>query len=158
MELLLHYCWKHKLFPLKDLVTTDGKTVDVIDPGLSNSNAGPAFFNAKMKIGGTLWVGNVEIHDRSSDWYRHGHDSDAAYNNVILHVAETTNSDVRTASGNLIPQIQLAIPQYVREHYSELLSIDKYPPCHKILPRLSRLMIHSWLTALQTERLEHKTL
>lgn len=157
MELLLHYCWKHKLFPLEDLVTTDGKTVDVIDPGLSNSNAGPDFFNAKMKIGGTLWVGNVEIHDRSSDWYRHGHDSDAAYNNVILHVVETTNSDVRTASGNLVPQIQLAIPQYVREHYSELLSIDKYPPCHKILPRLSRLMIHSWLSALQTERLEHKT-
>ncbi len=71
MELLLHYCWKHKMFPLNGIVTTDGKSVEVIDPGLHNHNAGPDFFNAKVKIDGTLWVGNVEIHDRSSDWFLH---------------------------------------------------------------------------------------
>ena len=71
MEQLIHYVWKHKLFPLTGLKTTDGQEVEVIDTGLHNHNAGPDFFNAKVKIGGTLWVGNVEIHDRASDWFRH---------------------------------------------------------------------------------------
>ena len=65
MEQLLHYCWKHKMWPLKGLETTDGRVVEVLDPGLHNRNAGPDFFNAKVKINGTLWVGNVEIHDKS---------------------------------------------------------------------------------------------
>ena len=63
MEQLLHYVFKHKLFPLKELRTSDGDPVEVIDPGLHNHNAGPDFFNAKVRIGQTLWVGNVEIHD-----------------------------------------------------------------------------------------------
>ena len=79
MEQLLHYVWKHKLFPLRELQTSDGDPVEVIDPGLHNRNAGPDFFNAKVRIGRTLWVGNVEIHDKSSDWYLHGHDKDARY-------------------------------------------------------------------------------
>lgn len=157
MELLLHYCWKHKMFPLKELVTTDGKSLEVIDPGLHNHNAGPDFFNAKVKIDGTLWVGNVEIHDRSSDWFLHGHDKDAAYNNVVLHVAGVINGDVTTAAGNVVPQLQLSVPQYVRDHYEELLREDKYPRCYKIVPQLSQLMLHSWMSALQTERLEQKT-
>ena len=74
MEQLIHYVWKHKLFPLTGLKTTDGQEVEVIDTGLHNHNAGPDFFNAKVKIGGTLWVGNVEIHDRASDWFLHRHD------------------------------------------------------------------------------------
>ena len=150
MELLLHYCWKHKMFPLNGIVTTDGKSVEVIDPGLHNHNAGPDFFNAKVKIDGTLWVGNVEIHDRSSDWF-------LAYNNVVLHVAEVINSDVTTQAGNNIPQVQLSVPQYVKEHYEELLREDKYPRCYKIVPQLSKLTVHSWMSALQTERLEQKT-
>ena len=76
MEELLHYTWKHRLLPLQPLKTTDGRPVEVIDPGLHNRNAGPDFFNAKVRIGDTLWVGNVEIHLRASDWYQHGHDSD----------------------------------------------------------------------------------
>ena len=67
MEQLLHYVWKHKIFPLKELRTVSGQSVEVIDPGLSNHNAGPDFFNAKIKIDGTLWVGNVEIHISSSE-------------------------------------------------------------------------------------------
>ena len=78
MEQLLHYVWKHKIFPLHELQTTTGLPVEVIDTGLPNSDSGPDFFNAKLKIGGTLWVGNVEIHTASSDWFRHGHDRDIA--------------------------------------------------------------------------------
>ena len=86
MEQLLHYVWKHKIFPLMPLQTTSGQPVEVIDPGLPNTDAGPDFFNAKLKINGTLWVGNVELHTQASDWFRHGHNRDTVYDNVILHV------------------------------------------------------------------------
>lgn len=155
--MLLHYCWKHKLFLADSLITTDGQIVDIIDTGLHNNDAGPDFFNAKVKVGGTLWVGNVEIHNRSSDWYKHGHDSDAAYNNVVLHVVEFSDADVTTSSGRVVPQVRISVPQYVSRQYEELLMADKYPPCHKIVPRLSQLMLHGWLNTLQTERLEQKT-
>lgn len=157
MEQLIHYVWKHKLFPLVGLKTTDGQDVEVIDPGLHNHDAGPDFFNAKVKIGGTMWVGNVEIHDRSSDWFLHRHDRDVAYNNVILHVAEAIDVDVKTQQGEYPPQMRLQVPTDVREHYEELLATDEYPACYRIIPQLSRLMIHSWMSALQTERLEQKT-
>ena len=71
MEQLLHYCWKHKMWPIEGLHTTDGQEVEVIDPGLHNRNSGPDFFNAKVKINGTLWVGNVEIHVQNL--LPHGH-------------------------------------------------------------------------------------
>ena len=157
MEVLLHYCWKHKLFPLKELETTDGQAVEVIDPGLHNRHAGPDFFNAKVKINGTLWVGNVEIHERSGDWYLHGHDHDPAYDNVVLHVASVIDRDVKTAAGNYLPQLQLDVPPQVKDHYEELLNEDQYPPCYRIIPDLTRLTVHSWMSALQTERLEQKT-
>ena len=96
MELLLHYVWKHKMFPLKPLKTVDGMAVEVIDSGLHNHDAGPDFFNAKVKIGGTLWVGNVEIHDKASDWFAHKHDLDECYNNVILHVCGCVDTVVTT--------------------------------------------------------------
>ncbi|MBP7358325.1 MAG: DUF2851 family protein [Prevotella sp.] len=157
MEQLLHYVWKHKIFPLKELTTTNGQQIEIIDPGLHNTNAGPDFFNAKIKIKDTLWVGNVEIHDKSSDWYLHGHDRDDKYNNVILHVAGLIDINVKNKDGKYIPQMQLDIPQDVKENYRDLLSTDTYPPCYKIIPDLSSLMIHSWMAALQTERLEQKT-
>ncbi len=156
MEALLHYCWKHKLFPLAILTTTDNRVVEVIDPGLHNRHAGPDFFNAKVKIDGTLWVGNVEIHDKASDWFAHGHDHDPAYDNVVLHVCGKIDAVARTSSGLVPPQMQLSVPQHVAEHYEELLRTDHYPPCYRIIPNLSKLLIHSWMSALQTERLEQK--
>ena len=157
MEELLHYTWKHKLLPLSELTTTDGRQVEVIDPGLHNRNAGPDFFNAKVRIGGTLWVGNVEIHLRASDWYQHGHDRDPRYNNVVLHVVSNADADVLTQDGHYLPQVVLQVPPAVRAHYEELLRCDRYPPCYKLIPNLSLLLVHSWMAALQTERLEQKT-
>ena len=104
MEKLLHYVWKHKILPLKSLLTTDGREVEIIDPGMHNTNQGPDFFNAKLKIGGTLWAGNVELHLKSSDWFRHGHDSDPSYNNTILHVAQVVDCEVTTQEGTRPPQ------------------------------------------------------
>lgn len=158
MEILLHYTWKHKMLPLKELTTTDGRSVEVIDPGLHNrQSAGPDFFNAKVKIDGTLWVGNVEIHDRASDWYAHGHDRDPRYDNVVLHVCGVADREVLTSAGHYLPQVELSVPPQVRSNYDELLRTDQYPPCYRIIPSLSRLTVHAWMAALQTERLERKT-
>ena len=157
MEKLLHYVWKHRLFPLTPLATTQGQEVDVIDPGLHNSNAGPDFFNAKVRIGGTLWVGNVEVHDKASEWYSHRHDRDAAYDNVVLHVVGDADTDVTTANGGRPPQLVLPVPQTVSDNYAELLSTDSYPPCYRVIGSLPRLTVHSWMSALQTERLQQKT-
>ena len=157
MEQLLHYCWKHRLFPLDGLRTTEGEEVEVIDPGLHNHNAGPDFFNAKVKIGGQLWVGNVEIHDRASDWFLHGHEKDTHYNNVILHVVGLADTQAETADGSRPPQMELQVPEQVRHNYDELIKTDSYPPCYRIIPSLSRLTKHSWMSALETERLERKT-
>ncbi len=157
MEQLLHYTWKHKLYPLKELTTSDGQRVEIIDPGLHNRNAGPDFFNAKIRIGSTMWVGNVEIHDKSSDWYQHGHDKDSRYDNVVLHVAAELDTEVMKSNGEYVPQLQLSVPEDVMQHYDELQRTDEYPPCYKVIPDLSALIIHSWMAALQTERLEQKT-
>lgn len=156
-EEILHYCWKHKMLPDNHLQTTDGCTVEVLDPGLYNRNAGPDFFNAKIKIDGQLWVGNVEIHDCSSDWYAHGHDSDANYDNVILHVARVVDREVTNRQHAAIPQLQLDAPEKVKQHYRELIEADQYPPCYKVIPQLPTLVVHSWTDALQAERLEQKT-
>lgn len=157
MEKLLHYIWKHKLFPLRELLTEDGRTVEVIDPGLHNTNAGPDFFNAKVRIGGTLWVGNVEIHCRATDWFAHHHEQNPQYDNVILHVCGTLDGQAVTADGHTPPQLQLDIPPLVAAHYNELLNADRQPPCQTVIPTLPLLTVHSWLSTLQTERLEQKT-
>ena len=138
------------------LRTTTGKPVEVIDAGLPNTNAGPDFFNAKLKIDGTLWVGNVEVHTVASDWMRHGHDKDVAYDNVILHVAETVDCEVFRANGASVPQLQLSCPESIRRHYTELSHAEIYPPCYSILASLPKLTVHSWLSALQVERFEQK--
>lgn len=156
MEQLLHYVWKHKIFPLQMLQTTSGQPVEVIDPGLPNTNAGPDFFNAKLKIDGTLWVGNVEIHTQASDWQSHGHDRDRAYDTVILHVVEESNCDVYRTNGELVPQMVLPCPEAVRRRYDELRQTEIYPPCYSILGSLPKLTVHSWLSALQVERFEQK--
>lgn len=156
MEQLLHYVWKHKIFPLKELKTTTGQQVEVIDTGLANTDAGPDFFNAKLKRDGVLWIGNIEIHERSSDWFKHGHHADAGYNSVILHIASEIDTEISRSNGERIPQIQLICPEAVRTNYKELLETDSYPPCYRIIPSLPPFTAHSWMTALQMERFEQK--
>ena len=156
MEQLLHYVWKHKIFPLKELKTTTGQQVEVIDTGLANTDAGPDFFNAKLKLDGVLWIGNIEIHERSSDWFKHGHHADAGYNSVILHIASEIDMEISRSNGERIPQIQLICPEAVRTNYKELLETASYPPCYRIIPSLPPFTAHSWMSALQMERFEQK--
>ncbi len=156
MERLLHYIWKHKIFPLKQLETTSGMLVEVIDSGLHNSDSGPDFFNAKVKINETLWVGNIEIHSKSSDWFKHSHDKDKVYDSVILHIADEVDCDVFRTNGDKIPQIKLSCPDYIERNYEKLHNADNLPACYGVLPKISKFSINSWLSVLQSERLMHK--
>ena len=154
MEDLVRYVWKHRLFPLTSLHTTDGQTVEVIHPGMENRNDGPDFFNAKVKINDTLWVGNVEIHTKSSDWYVHGHDTNKRYDSVVLHVAAEVDREVMRTDGTPIPQLALPVPAHVISNYDELRKAEHYPPCYRIIPELSNLTLHSYMSALLCERLD----
>lgn len=157
MEKLLQYIWKHKIFPLAPLQTEEGEPVEVIDPGIPNTDSGPDFFNAKIKIGGTLWVGNVEVHQNASEWFQHGHHLDPAYNNVILHVTERADCPVVTASQKTVPQICLSVPESILQQYEQLKTSDDYPRCHEIISSLSGFMVHSWMSALVYERLQMRS-
>lgn len=154
MEALVRYIWKHRLLPLSELKTTDGQPIEVIHPGMENRSDGPDFFNAKVKIAGTLWVGNVEIHGRASDWMQHGHDSNVRYDSVVLHVAETVDKVVVRTDGTPIPQLELKVPQHIADNYAQLHKTERYPPCYRIIPELSSLTLHSFLSSLLCERFE----
>ena len=156
MELLLHFTWQQRLLPLSPLTTTDRRPVEVIDPGLHNTNAGPDFFNAKVRIGETLWVGNIEVHERSSDWYAHRHGDSADYNNVILHIVGEADCAVQIA-GEEVPQLVLPIPESIRANYEALMHEAHFPPCFRAIPDVSPIERSGWLTALTVERLQEKT-
>lgn len=157
MERLLHYVWKYRLYPTTPLLTTDGYSVSVIDPGIPNTDAGPDFFNAKVKIDDTLWVGGIEIHTKASDWLLHRHDKDKAYDAVILHIVEVSDCTVFRTNGELIPQMQLAVPESVIQNIDWLLYRDVSLPCAGYIPQIESFHITSWLGALLSERLERKT-
>lgn len=157
MEKLLHYVWMHRLLPSGVLTTTDGREVEVLDPGQHNANQGPDFINALIKIDGMKWAGNVEIHTLSNDWIKHKHHQDPVYNTTILHVVEKANAEVFTQSGSKVPQLVLAVPETVTENYGELLRTTDYPRCHKFVPDIPALKAHAWMDALLAERLETRS-
>ena len=156
MEKLMHYVWQHKLWLQSDMTTVDGRRVQVIDPGLHNNNAGPDFFNAKLQIGGELWCGNVEIHVRASDWNRHGHQNDAAYDSVILHVVGTDDMRVRRADGSEMAQIVMPCAPDFSVSYDRLVNNSDEPACRSELGSLPRLYVTDWLSSLAYERLYQK--
>ena len=157
MEKLLHFAWKHKILPLRPLLTTEGESVEVIDPGQANRNQGADFFNAKVKIGQTVWAGYVEIHVKASDWFRHGHHEDARYNNVVLHVVQTADAQAVTQDGKALPTLQIDFPAHILTRYQELCQTDDYPRCHRVVASIPSLQVHSWMEQLLAERLDGKS-
>ena len=140
-EQLLHYIWKFKLYPSNVFVSSEGNEIEVIDTGMHNSNAGPDFFNAKIKTDNKTWAGNIEIHKSSSDWKKHNHHTDPAYNSVVLHVAEHIDCDVYTQEGRRIPQIKIGIPDNVINNYSNLLASNYMIPCSQKLINIPKIQI-----------------
>jgi len=158
METLLHYVWKHKLYENQELLTEEGISFEVIDPGMYNSNAGPDFFNAKIRMEEKTWVGNIEIHSASSDWYKHQHEKDKAYNSVILHIAETIDvSEICDTFGRFIPQWRMNIPERIRTSYLFLLNNDASIPCIEKITEIPEIFLNDWKNALLIERLEYRT-
>lgn len=156
MEQLLHYIWKFRLFQ-KDLKTTNGQSIEVIDPGTLNTDAGPDFFNSKIKVGNKVWVGNVEIHQSSDDWYKHKHDTNKSYNTVILHIVEHLNKEVYNQAGQMVPQCEISYNKNIKDNIEYLLNADVPIPCCNYIHSLPQLHINSWLNTLLLERLERKS-
>lgn len=156
MEQLMQYIWKHRLWRSEDMVTNDGRRVRVLDQGLLNSDAGPDFFNAKIEIDGQLWVGNVEIHVRASDWKRHGHDQDHAYDSVILHVVDKDDAPVYRSNGERIPQLVLQVSPLFHMSYEQLVNSRQELPCSSIIRQVPSLTVTEWVERLAFERLHGK--
>lgn len=157
MERLLHYVWKNRLYKDANLTTTEGIPIFVIDPGIPNTDAGPDFFNAKIRIAGTVWAGSVELHVKASDWLRHHHDRDKAYDSVILHVVQQSDALLCRTTGEVIPQAILKVPDSVQANIDWLLNRDEAIPCFPRIGGFDRLHLSSWLESLLCERLERKT-
>lgn len=156
MEKLMQYVWQHRLYDVADMATVDGRRVRVIDPGRLNEDAGPDFFNAKVEIDGHMWAGNVEMHVRASDWVRHGHNTDPAYDSVILHVVERDDAPVHRTNGELIPQMVLRVSPLFNERYAALVGAQIELPCTRQIASVPQLTITEWIQSLAFERLQSK--
>lgn len=152
----MQYVWQHRLWRSEDMVTNDGRRVRVLDPGLLNTDQGPDFFNAKVIIDGKMWVGNVEIHVRATDWKRHGHDTDKGYDSVILHVVEKDDAPVYRSNGERIPQLVLQVSPRFTESLEALTNARTELPCAPKVASLPSIVITEWIQALAFERLHTK--
>ncbi|SBV98494.1 conserved hypothetical protein [uncultured Dysgonomonas sp.] len=155
MEDILHYIWKFKLYQ-KELKTTDGRQIEVLDVGLPNTNEGPDYFNAKIKIDGELWAGNIEIHTSSDQWKAHNHHKNKSYNSVILHVVEKANCEVFNELGQSVIQCEITYPQHIKENYDFLIHSNTDIPCRNYIGNVPPFHLNSWMNTLLIERLERK--
>lgn len=157
MESLMHYVWQHRLFPQHALTTVDGLRLQIIDPGQHNNQSGPDFFNAKVMIDGKLWAGDVEIHVKASDWHRHGHDGDKAYDSVILHVVDRDDTLIRRSNGEVIPQMRMPCEPQFHDRFMELVTRSAYElPCTSTIRSMSALHLTAWIDSLAYERMYAK--
>lgn len=158
MERLMQYVWQHRLIPGHGLATVDGRRVKVIDQGRLNTAPGPDFFNAKIEIDGKMWAGDVEIHVRASDWHRHGHDSDAAYDSVILHVVDRDDTMIHRRNGEVIPQMALRCAADFGDSYRRLTDLAAGPvlACKGAIGEVPQVYLTDWIASLAAERLHEK--
>src|SRR5690606_6303010 len=134
-EDFLHYLWQNGLFT-DSLSTTLGEPIQIINPGFHNFNSGPDFSDARLMISNTKWAGNVEIHINSSDWFKHGHQNDEAYNNVVLHVVYN-NDSAESPIGMPVCEISGKINLQLYEAYHKFLQDSDFVPCIKEISSIS---------------------
>ena len=156
-EALLHHIWKFRLFDMNQLSTVDGETLEIIHPGKHNSDSGPDFFDSRIKIGGTLWAGNVELHIKTKDWQKHNHQNDGAYDNVILHVVYDNDAGLKSNSQIPILELKSHISQSILKTYDTLMLNQNKIPCSASISGVDDFTFSNWLDRLLIERLEHKT-
>jgi hypothetical protein len=158
-EAFLHYLWQFQYFDKIELQTTSGDPIQVFNPGLRNSHAGPDFQNARMKIGGMEWVGSAEIHILASGWMEHKHDRDPAYDNVILHIVWRNDVAIRRSDGSLLPTVVLEnrVDQKFFLDYQRLVNSPEEIPCARFVPQVKEVVILSMMDKVVLERLESKS-
>jgi hypothetical protein len=158
-EDFLHYLWKYKKWNTLDLKTTTGEAILISNVGQYLEQAGPDFFNAQISIGNQKWAGNVEIHIKSSDWYVHHHEKDAAYENVILHVVWEHDTEVFRKNNTEIPVLELKnyVDNEVLVNYENLVAPKSWIFCEKQLQHLDDFVLKNWQERLFFERLERKS-
>lgn len=154
-EALFQFIWQHTLYRVTGLTTVSGEPVTVVSAGKINKNAGPDFLEAKVRIGDTLLVGNIELHVKSSDWLKHGHQNDAAYKNLILHVVY--DNDLPEAAANT-PTLCLQdhIEQHIIARYTSLVQSVTKLPCGRQHDAVRAITKEGWLSRLLAERWEQK--
>jgi Protein of unknown function (DUF2851) len=160
-EDFLHFLWRTKKILAQQLVSDQGFEVSIISYGTYNKDAGPDFFNAKIKIGETIWAGNVEMHVFSSDWQSHRHQNDPAYENVILHVVyEMDKPSNLVINGRIIPTIALKgkIPKFYLDNYLHLVQSNDAIPCERLIKNVDTAKVDLWKYTLTIERLQTKSL
>ena len=159
-EEFLHFLWQYKLFNKANLTSVKGGVVEVLDSGSYNTNSGPDFLNSKLKIDNQLWVGNVEIHIKSSDWYAHHHEKDKNYDAVILHVVWEHDTNVFMKNNHPLPTVELQrfVQEDVLVNYRKLfLKEQRWIPCEKEIGEINSFLLNNWLERLYFERLENKS-
>jgi hypothetical protein len=155
-EALLHYIWKNSLHKSKEFIADTGEHIKIIEPGFHNQDCGPDFTNARIEIDNTLWAGNIEIHNRSSDWYNHKHHLDQTYDNVILHVVAENNKECYNSKNRHIPCITISPDINTENKYNELIQSKESIPCRNSLDLIDSSRKSLWLSTLTIGRLEHK--
>jgi len=157
-EEYLHYLWKTKNIPLQNLTLTDGRSLNISSFGIHNYDSGPDFSNGSIIIDGINWIGNIEIHINASDWYKHNHQIDPAYDNVILHVVYNYDKPV-VSNGEEIPTIELKkyISKIQLDKISKMLSNTKWIPCFDAIKTIDKLYINNQIETAIFKRLERKT-
>lgn len=157
-ENFLHHIWALQYFEKQDLRTTEGDPVDIFSPGNLNTDAGPDFSQARLRIGDIHWVGNVEIHVRSSAWAEHHHGEDPAYESVILHVVWQDDVPVRRKDTSRLATVELRgrVNEVLIRNYRQLITSSFSIPCRKHLPSVRSVVKTSMVSRALAHRLEHK--
>lgn len=158
-ESLLHYLWQFQYFDRVQLQTTEGENVVVFNPGYRNIHSGPDFSTARIQIGDIEWIGHVEIHIQASGWYDHKHDSDPAYENVILHVVWKNNSSVLRKDSTRLPTVELQgrVEESLLLRYNRLLFNPETIPCAGSLAKVHEILRMSMIEKSLMTRLQYKT-
>lgn len=159
-EAILHFIWQGQKFPVKELRTTLGLPISVLDTGRPNTLSGPDFLNAHIRIDNQQWVGHIELHVKASDWYVHQHQRDAAYENVILHVVWVADTPVTRKDGSNIPT--LVLNEYIREEemtkFWHLFFNKKEHSliCEADIGKIDATILSPWIDKLFQRRIAHK--
>jgi hypothetical protein len=157
-EKFFQFIWKYQLFKAIELKTTDQQVIKVIYQGDFHHHSGPDFQNAKLQIGPTQWVGNVEIHVRSSDFLIHQHEKDENYKNIILHVVYENDKEISILKKMKIPTLEMKsyIPVEAFRKYDFLQNCKDEIACGADIKKVPPVIITNQLEARMIERLENK--